>query len=425
MKDNKRIAIIGAGFGGLSVAHHLKKKGINNFKVFEATEYTGGLARSFNWHSIDCDLAPHRLFTQNKELLKEMLELTPCHKVVRRSRICLSGKWVADPINAIELLFSVSLKKAVYLVFTYLSARLRRCDKGESFHSFVEARYGSGLNKIFFKPYAEKLFGIPSTEISANWGKSKVRISGLKDMLKRDTKLYFDHFYYPNKGGYGAFVEALTENVRDQTFLQHRLKKLYYNKSDQNYDLHFFISEGQHHTEQFDVVINTIPISTLQKAMGVEPKLKYRGANLVYLLIDKPQVMKQQWVYFVDRGYPINRMAEFKNFAYGYTVQKTVLCAEVTDTNNFSVERVVNQLVDLNMVKREHVIETKVIKIANAYPVYDLNYTAQQAQAEAAFRDFKNFYAVGRQAKFRHQDIDEIFASGKDVAENISQKYFN
>ena len=153
MKNDQRIAIIGAGIGGLSVAHHLTLKGFENVTVFEASEQVGGLARSFEWHGIHCDLAPHRLFTHDQELLDEIVALIPCNRVIRNSKICLSGKWIADPINAIELLFSVPFTKAVGLVFSYLKALVVKADSGKSFHSFVEAKYGSGLNQIFFNAF--------------------------------------------------------------------------------------------------------------------------------------------------------------------------------------------------------------------------------------------------------------------------------
>jgi len=55
---DKRIAVLGAGFAGLSAAYHLKKQGFNKVTVVEASSAIGGLARSFDWHGITCDLAP-------------------------------------------------------------------------------------------------------------------------------------------------------------------------------------------------------------------------------------------------------------------------------------------------------------------------------------------------------------------------------
>jgi len=99
---NGRILILGGGISGLSVAWLLKQRGIHS-TVIEAQNQIGGLARSFNWHGIDRDIAPHRLFTHNQKVLELILGLVPMHQHRRKSCIFIGGKTIKDPIDPIEL----------------------------------------------------------------------------------------------------------------------------------------------------------------------------------------------------------------------------------------------------------------------------------------------------------------------------------
>jgi len=143
------------------------------------------------------------------------------------------------------------------------------------------------------------------------------------------------------------------------------------------------------------------------------------------LYVDKPSVMDQQWVYFVDKEYPINRMAEFRNFNLeeNQGSGKTVVCAEVTDHEKYTdddlVSVVVDQLENLGMLKSGDIMDQKIIPIGQAYPIYDLNYQQEQSRLDSMLDAYPHIYSIGRQAQFKHQDIDEIYASAKALVNEI------
>ena len=211
-----RIAVLGAGIGGLASAYLLKKNGFTNFSLFEQADHVGGMARSFWWHGFDCDIAPHRLYTNNEIIRDEMLGLVPMHRVRRRSQILIQGKWIQDPVNAVEMVLKFLPVRSGAIVWHYL---FRPKHPEDSFEALVLNQFGKGLNDMFFKAYSEKLFGIPADRISPVWGRNKIRVAGVKDMLRKNTKLYFDHFYYPSEHGYGAISERLYRDVQAETRL--------------------------------------------------------------------------------------------------------------------------------------------------------------------------------------------------------------
>jgi protoporphyrinogen oxidase len=116
----------------------------------------------------------------------------------------------------------------------------------------------------------------------------------------------------------------------------------------------------------------------------------------------------------------INRVAEFKNFvADTAPADQTVLCCEVTDLRDFSVGRVVAELERAGVLHAREVLDSKVIELAHAYPVYDRGYEAQMLRARDFFSAHRRVHHVGRHAQFAHKDVDEIFDEAKRLAQRI------
>jgi protoporphyrinogen oxidase len=410
-----RIGILGAGIAGLSAGYFLRQS-FPDIQIHEASDIVGGLARSFKWHGFDCDLAPHRLFTNDEAILNEMLGLVPMEKVRRKSRIFIRGHWIQDPVNAVEMTLKFFPWPSLKLVWTYLFHK----NVGEdNFETMVLSKFGSGLNEMFFKPYSEKLFGIPANQISATWGRRKLRVGGIKDMIRRNSKLYFKYFYYPKEGGYGAICERLHSEVKPLIRLGSRLVGVVPNPVGEGYRCEF-IRNGETVVEEFDALVSSLPVSYFAGLLGLDLNLRFRPARLLYLLVNKPRATDNHWFYFADGDKIINRVAEFKNFSGNGPADKTVLCCEVTRVEQFSTERVIAELASAGILRKEDVLDTKTIDIKHAYPIYDTDYDYQMKQVETFFADHPNIHHVGRHAQFAHKDVDEIFDEAKRIAGRIA-----
>ena len=428
-----RIGILGAGVSGLSAAYFLqsqsgdvKKSDVKiDVEIYEATNETGGLARSFKWHGIWCDIAPHRLYTQDKKILQEMMQLVPMHQVKRSSKIFIQNKWINDPVNPFEILLKFFPKRSLSILYSYLKARLLPAGNQNSFEGLVLNRFGAGLNEFFFKPYSEKLFGIPADTISAEWAKRKIRISGFKDMLKKDTKLYFNNFYYPDRGGYGAISQKLYQCVAEKVHLQTKVTDIKKNKDcgsggAPGYTCTFEDGDGKRFTRDFDILVSTLPLNKFSQLLGFNVNLAFRSARLVYLNVNKANLTSMHWFYAADAAYRINRVAEFKNFSTDYNAAgNSVICVEITAQEDFSVENVIGELERIGVLSATDVIDTKVIEIPCAYPIYDLQYSDQIDRAMEYFQQHPNIYLLGRNAQFSHVDVDEVFLAAKKMTKEI------
>jgi protoporphyrinogen oxidase len=411
---NERIAILGAGISGLSLGWLLSRQG-RQVTILEASSHTGGLARTFQWHGLPCDLAPHRLHTSDRALLSEIQNLVPLRKLKRRSRILMRGKRIQDPINPIEILLRLPPGIGLSLVWGFLT---RPNLLEDSFESLALNRYGKGLYDFFFEPYTRKLFGVPPPEISVTWGREKLRSSGLLDAVRRSSKTFFKTFWYPCQGGYGSIGDAMLAGIRGEVLLESPVTG-FSTTGDRIQAVHY----RRHGVEcRFDCdrVFSTIPVTRLARLFGEDLALRFRSIQLVYLNVRKAQVMPYHWVYFGDCDLAINRLAELKHFHPDLpTTLNSVLCAEVTQDTDQPVEETLRALKRYRMLDESDVDDTMVLSERFGYPVYERGYEAAKAKADTLFRPYRNLHLVGRNAEFRHIELDEDLASARDCLKRI------
>jgi protoporphyrinogen oxidase len=404
LKD-ERIAILGAGISGLSLGWLLSRIG-KQVTVFTQTDQIGGLARTFDWHGVPCDIAPHRLYTKDQELLALIGSLVPLREHRRNSRILMKGKAIQDPINPIELLLRFSPKIGARLAWNFL-ARPRLME--DSFEALALNRYGKGLYDFFFEPYTKKMFGIPPNQISVTWGLEKLRSSGLLDAIRRRSKTFFRTFYYPAEGGYGRIADAMCERIQGEVKLESKVIDL--ERSENRITAVVYEKEGYRHRFECDRVFSTLPTTLLGRMFGEDIRLRFRSIQLVYLHVKRPRVMPYHWVYFGDGDVVINRMAEFRNFHPEIESDDTILCAEVTAETDRPVDDVFDALERYQLVDRAEVDDILVLPEDFGYPVYDRGFEEVKAKAETLFGRFDNLHLVGRNAEFRHIEVDEDLES--------------
>ena len=74
------------------------------------------------------------------------------------------------------------------------------------------------------------------------------------------------------------------------------------------------------------------------------------------------------------------------------------------------------------ILKIDEVVDYKVLKVPNVYPIYRKDYNNYLAEVNAFIDKEKNFYSIGRLGQFYYGDIDQMARFGFDTATEIISK---
>jgi len=177
--------------------------------VLEKDPAVGGIARTERVDKCLFDLGGHRFFTKDREiaelwqfLLGEDFLLRP-----RLSRIYYRKRFYDYPLRLLPTLRNLGLGQSAAIVASYLWARLSPYRHPENFEQWVTNRFGRRLYDTFFRSYTEKVWGMPCTEISADWAAQRIRGLSLREIVraalggggKRHASL-IEQFHYPRLG---------------------------------------------------------------------------------------------------------------------------------------------------------------------------------------------------------------------------------
>ena len=171
------MVVIGAGPAGLTAAYQLSKAG-RGALVLEADDVVGGISRTVTRDGWRFDIGGHRFFTKVQpvdDLWHEILAPGDFLLRPRMSRIYYEGKFYDYPINVLNALRNLGLVEATRCGLSYLKVRVFPPKDQSSLEGYVVANYGWRLYEHFFKTYSQKVWGVPPSEVSADWGAQRIK----------------------------------------------------------------------------------------------------------------------------------------------------------------------------------------------------------------------------------------------------------
>jgi protoporphyrinogen oxidase len=184
-------------------------------------------------------------------------------------------------------------------------------------------------------------------------------------------------------------------------------------------------------------VVTTVPVGYLASLVEPAPPpnvlqaardLVARHLVLLYVLLDKPSVSDDMWLFFPETKYIFTRVFEQKNFSpYMTPKDKTCLCLEivVSDPKLWKADDVtlfesaIAGLEETGLAQRSQVIEYFTRRNKWTYPVYDLGYKQNTATALNYLDSISNLYSVGRQGGFNYVGQIDCLDIGVVTAEHI------
>ncbi len=448
-----RYTIIGAGLAGLSAGYNLVKGG-RSVSVLEKEEYVGGLAASFTQNGYTYDLGPHRFYTKNVKVQAQVEDMLGAnvHWRDRLSRIFLLGKFFDYPLKAGNVIKSLPPHLLIQSFLDYLVIRVKnrfRPIPDDCFQNWVIKRFGKTLYRLFFGTYTEKAWGIPCTQISADWASQRITLLNLWDTVKQTLfkpknvpRTLVSKFVYPVTGGIGNIAREYTRRLRAEPNDMNRVVtgvtiERFRWKGDRVVAVDY-VKDGKRETEEVENLITTVPVTTAidlfdpappEDVLQARRSLRYKAIVFVYLLLDREKVTDDHWVYLPEQHLKVHRISEFKNFSEHCAPQgKTIVAAEITCNFedhiwNMSKEDAIalaaSDLEKTGLIKKGEVVDGFVRREKFSYPLYDLTYRENLKKCLAWMKGLKNCYPTGRQGLFQYGNMDHSVAMGLVLAEKL------
>lgn len=447
----RSVVVLGGGLAGLSAAQRFAEAGWE-VTVVEAESQVGGLASSYTREGYTFDHGPHRLYSSLESLnehFKMVLDGNWDYRD-RLSRIFIKGRFVDYPLKSNMLHRALPPLTLVRAGLDYVAVRIRNAIRpipDDNFENWVLKRYGRTLYEVFFGTYTRKAWGIPCTQISADWANQRISLLSLWDAVKKTLfrpknvpRTYVSRFLYPKHGGIGELSKGyrrLIERDGGQVLTSTRVVSV---ESEGDHVTGITcLTEGEERTLAADIFVSTIPLTLLVPMLGerVPPEvtravdgLTHKGIICIYLKLDRPRLTPDHWVYIPEEHIAVHRISEMTNFSEACApAGKTIVCAEVTSTrgdrywtmaDDDLLRLAADNLAELGLLEKGEVIPGGWVKrVDYAYPIYDLTYRGHVRTLTDWLRGFSNLVSTGRQGLFRYGNMDHSVAMGHAVARRI------
>ncbi|MDP3919464.1 MAG: NAD(P)/FAD-dependent oxidoreductase [Candidatus Omnitrophota bacterium] len=441
--------VLGAGPAGLACSYELSRRDVPT-TVVERSKGVGGLCRTFNYNGFLFDIGGHRFLSRSREvnaIWEDVLgeDLLRCS---RKSSIYYQGHFYRYPLNAFDTLKNLGLIESARCFFSYLNSQVMPPVDQTNFEGWMTRRFGRRLFEIFFKPYTEKVWGISCAELSGDWASQRIQQLSLRKAIKSaifgngngKIKSLSDEFLYP-KLGPGQFCDRLktkSESLGTQYRMQAEVDQI--NVAGKRVDsVEIRNAAGRSEKLCGDSFISSIPLPVLierirpRAPLGVlsaARSLKFRSFISVNLIFNEPRLFDENWIYIQSPDITAGRVQNYKNWSSAMVpdAEKTSLGVEYFVSEGDSVWSLsdeqmmalaLEELERIRIVGRAKVAGGFVVRVANAYPVYDSGYQRSLHIIRAYLETIENLQAMGRAGLFRYNNSDHAVLTGLCAARNI------
>lgn len=525
-----KIAIIaGAGPAGLTAAYELLKRTDIKPIVFEATDAIGGIAQTHNYKGNRIDIGGHRFFSKSERVMDWWFNILPLqgapaadtkekgHEIDYATEAVVNwlcpecvdeeekGKWkkesdgrysrsAPDPDQEdrvmlqrprvsriyykrsffpypIGITLSVAMRLGLINTFmialSYIKSQIFPVKDETYLDGFFKNRFGRRLYETFFKDYTEKVWGVPCTEIKADWGAQRIKglslkravVHAVKDLLssdfskaqkERETSL-ITRFFYP-KFGPGQMWEEVTQQVQACGGEVHMQKKIVGLKHDGQKVTSVTIqdaSTGATEEMDCDYFFSTMPVQHLMRAMEpavpqnvleVSDGLIYRDFMTVGLLLKKLHVqvrgqkpasdIPDNWIYIQEGDVRVGRVQVFNNWSpymvadrknstwigLEYFVNEGDDLWEMADDK--LIELGTEEMVKIGFIEEGDLLDACVLRMPKAYPAYFGTYDQLDTIRDYTLK-FSNLFLIGRNGMHRYNNQDHSMLTAMTAVDNI------
>ena len=437
--------VLGGGPAGLTAGYLLGRAG-RDVLVLEAEDQVGGLAKTVERDGYRFDLGGHRFFTKAievdtlwHEILGEEFLLRP-----RMSRIYWNNRFLDYPLRGPDVVRKLGPIELTRCMASYLRAAVRRNKVDESLEDWVSNRFGRRLFELFFKSYTEKVWGVPTSEIRAEWAAQRIKGLSFFSAAKaaffgnkgNKVKSLISEFNYPRFGP-GQMWDAMTSAIESEggeVRLDAPVTRIELAGGR--------VVEIEAGGESFalpDTVISSLPLRAVvemarpappQEVLEAARGLRYRDFLSVALVVDGEDLFPDNWIYIHEPAVRVGRIQNFRSWSPWMVpdpdkacVGLEYFCFEGDDlwmmSDDALVELASRELEQLKLSPRSKVERGFAIRVPKAYPIYDADYAERVATIRAWLDGIENLQQVGRNGLHRYNNSDHSMLTAMRAVDNL------
>jgi protoporphyrinogen oxidase len=503
----KTAVIIGAGPAGLTVAYELVTKTEIKPIIIERTNDVGGISKTVVHNGNRMDIGGHRFFSKSNIVMKWWQGILPLQgsdskddilidryyhrkrhpmKLIpggpdpentdrvmlirsRLSRIFFLRKFFDYPITLSgRTIANLGLLRIIKIGCAYLWIKLFPIANVKSLEDFIINRFGKELYKTFFKDYTEKVWGVPCTEIAADWGAQRIKELSVTRALRHAIKAVFnkeksieqkntdtsliEQFMYP-KFGPGQMWETVAGIIEEKGGIiikNSEAVEINYEGNLVNELIFFNHLTKAKSALKGEYFFSTMPVKDLINAMGskipsyiktVSDGLQYRDFITVGLLLNKLKIKNEtqiptlnglvpdHWIYIQERDVKIGRLQIFNNWS-PYMVSDIdkvwigleYFCNEGDElwqkNDDEFIRFAIDELHRIDIIDKNDVLDRTIIRMPKTYPAYFGTY-AQFNLIKEFLDKFENLFLIGRNGMHKYNNQDHSMLTAITAVNNI------
>lgn len=411
----KRVAVIGGGISGLSIAHCLNES--FRVKVFEAESAPGGLIKCSRLkEGLYHQVGGHVFNSKRQEVLdwfwKFFDQAKEFVKTDRNAVISFEEEgFVGYPIeNHVYMLNKSSIKGFIEDMMTLAKAPGQ---EPNNFEEFLREHFGDTLYRYYFKPYNEKIWKRDLKTVPLSWLEGKLPMPSIEEMLYnnfnhvKEYNMVHSSFYYAKNDGSQFLADRLAEGLDiayNSAVCKISREDGQWKVDDENFDLVVFCGNVKALPEYLS---GGLDISSFA---GQIEELEYHGTTSVFCEIDKNPY---SWIYMPSPHHKAHRIICTGNFA---------------DSNN-NTERSTGTIEFTDYIAKEDILENleriplHPRYISHSYTKY--TYPIQNRNTRELINALKEqlrkdrLFLLGRFAEWEYYNMDAAMGAAIDLSKQL------
>jgi len=441
------IGVIGAGPAGITAAYQLAKAD-SSVDLYEASDYVGGMARSMSLWGQTVDVGPHRFFSRDRRVNELWLEVVgrDYAMVNRLTRILYKSRFFHYPLQPWNAFAQLGPLEAARCAASYGREKLLPHSRNghETFEDWVTSRFGQRLFEIFFRAYSEKLWGIPCSELDADFAAQRIKkfslAAAVRSALSRNGNsrhaTLVDQFAYP-LGGTGMVYSRMKDAIEQRggnVYLKTPVNRVV-TKDGKVGGIE--LQDGTF--REYDSVISSMPLTLLVDRLSEAPEeikqlasqLTFRNTILVYLDVAASSLCDDNWIYVQDSDLRTGRITNFRNWVpqlFGDS-PNTIMALEYWSNSDEPLWQTADEEL-ISLAKKELVatglvgdasliMRGMVYRIPRCYPVYRRGYRQILEPIQEYLSTIDGLHVIGRYGAFKYNNQDHSILMGMLAAENV------